>query len=224
MKTRNRRPWLGAVLLAVGLVLPTGGLGAAEMREVSSEFEVGEGQIIRIEIPVADIEIEAADRKSVQAELTLRCRWQLDDCRKTLEEAELVSRTSSRRLVVELTGVTKWRSSQLDVDARLLVPRSAALEVEMGVGEVDILGVEKDLRVEVGVGEINVWIRRDKVGRVALDAGVGQVELTGEDHTAHERRPFFLGSEAHWQEGTGEARLDIEVGVGTISVWLEESP
>jgi len=211
--------WLLVPILL--LTLSPTALQASEVREISQKFEVAEGQKLRIDIPVGEVEIEAGDRAQVEAELTVRCRWNLADCRHAVEQLELVERSTSRRVTIELSGLPRWHGTTLDIEGIILVPKNTPLEVKMGVAKLDITGVEKDLRIDVGVGKVRVWMPEAQIGRALLDVGVGEVELLGAPGQASGRRSFLVGSEIHWDDGPGQARVDIEVGVGEITLWLD---
>ena len=194
---------------------------AVEVRDLEGTFKVEPGQTVRIDISVAELEIEAADREDVAVELTVRCRWSLNECENAIEDLEIASRSSSRRLTLEVTGQKRWHSSLMELEGTILIPRSSPLEVKMGVADLAITGVEKDMRVDLGVGK--VWVRapEEKLEEVFIDVGVGQVKLSGPNARLDGRRSFLVGTEVHWNEGAGKAEFDIEVGVGEVTVRLE---
>jgi len=194
---------------------------AVEVRDLEGTFKVEPGKTVRIDISVAEIEIEAADRADVAIELTVRCRWSLSECEDAIEDMEIASRSSSRRLTLEVTGQKRWHSSMMELEGTILVPRSSPLEVKMGVADLDITGVEKDMRVDLGVGRVRVRAPEEKLGEVFIDVGVGQVKLSGPNARLDGRRSFLVGTEVHWNEGAGKAEFDIEVGVGEVTVRLE---
>lgn len=201
--------------------LPVVAFGASDSRELSQTFPVEPGQPIRIEIPVAELEIVAADRADLAVELNARCRWQLQECSKALEELELATRSSSRRLTLELLGHSSWRSSILDVEGSIEVPRSSPLHVEMGVADLTLEDFEQDLRVEVGVGKVEARLPKAGYGEALIDVGIGQARFLGADGQPDENRSFLVGTDVHWAEGSGKAEIDIEVGVGEVTVRLQ---
>ena len=64
------RHWL-AVSMPLLALLPTT-LEASEVRDISRNFEIAEGQRLRLDIPVGEVEIEAGDRTRIEVELTVR--------------------------------------------------------------------------------------------------------------------------------------------------------
>lgn len=196
-------------------------LEASETRSLEETFAIESGQTVRIEIAVAELEIEATDRKDVMVELSLRCRWQLNECEDAIERLQMESRTSSRRLTLELTGHSSWRSSIVEVDGLIQIPQSSPLEVKMGIADLDITGLEKDLRIDVGVGQIRARLPKSSIGEAFIDVGVGQAKVLGSDGRPDERRSFLVGTDVHWDDGPGRAEIDIEVGVGEVTVRLD---
>lgn len=222
MTTNAARPrLLTTLLLATALV--TGAAHAGDQaREISRSFKVADGQTLRLDLSVGEFRVEGADVDSVEADLRVECRWgDDDDCARMLDKVELVSRTSGRRLVIELVSDSSWRKSKLEVEGDFRVPRGGALEVDMGVGELTIEGVAADVSADLGVGELSIRVPAASVRSVSLDAGVGEAKLLGAGTSVEGRRSLLVGSEVFWEDGEGEARIRADVGVGEATVYLE---
>ena len=95
------------------------------------------------------------------------------------------------------------------------------LEIDLGMGSLEISGPESDLWVDMGVGKVEAWLPRETVGLVSLNVGVGKAELFGAGPRVESRRSFLVGGEAYWDDGPGRARIHIDLGVGEIAVRLE---
>lgn len=212
---------LRSYLLIPAAIFSAAVLEAGESRSLEETLAVEPGQTVRIEIPVAELEIEATKREDVAVELRVSCRWQLRECEDAVERLEIESRTSSRRLTLELIGHSSWRSSIVQVEGLIQIPRTSPLEVKMGVAELDITGLEKDLSIDIGVGQVRARLPKSSVGEAFIDVGVGQVRVLGSDGQPDTRRSFLVGTDVHWDDGPGKAELDIEVGVGEVTVRLE---
>jgi len=206
---------LAASLLCVGIAQ------ARDTREIEKTIELETGQTIRIDIPVAELRIEATERRDIGIELTVRCRWQIGDCEDALAELDVSSRSSSRRLTLELTGQRRWHTSLIGVEGTIQIPRTSALEVKMGVADLDIRDVERDLRVDLGVGQVDLRLPEAKIGEVFVDVGIGRAHFLGGGKPQDERRSFLVGNEIHWADGLGESELEIDVGVGEVRIRLE---
>ena len=194
---------------------------AGETRDLEQIIALETGQIVRIDIPVAELRVEATERSDIGIELTVRCRWHLTDCEDALDDLEITSRSSTRRLTLELTGFRRWWSSLVAVEGTVEVPRSSALEIKMGVADLEIRGIERDLKVDIGVGEIDLRLPEATLGEAFIDVGIGKVQFFGGGQRQDDHRSFLVGNELHWSDGIGEAELDIEVGVGEVTVRLE---
>ncbi len=209
------------LLLSIPWMLVTvSGLAADGLGELTKTFETQAGQKVRLQLPVADLRLEVADGNQVQADLLVSCRWQ-QECADILSEIELVSSSTAQRFVVELKGISQWQSAKVEVEGTLIVPRSADLELEIGVGDIKIHGVERNLHVDVGVGKVKIWQPAAAVKAVSLEVNVGEATILGGAEDASDRRSFLVGSEVFWDKGPGDARIDVEVGVGEVSLWLE---
>ena len=207
------------LILAVMMVLPAAVFGG-EVREIERSFAVEEQTTIRIDIPVAEVQIVGSSSDSVEAEFTATCHRD-HDCKEILAELDLESHGSRNTLRIDLVGYPKWGKGRVELEGVIRVPKNMEIEVEVGVGELEIKGLAGDLRVELGVGEINAWLDKTLTRSVTLDAGVGEVELYGAGTRLEGRRSMLVGSEVHWDEGPGDLRAFLEVGVGEISVWME---
>jgi len=196
------------------------GVAADGLGELTRTFETEAGQKVRLQLPVADLRLEVADGNQVQADLLVSCRWQ-QKCADILSEIELVSSSTAQRFVVELKGLSQWQSAKVEVEGTLIVPRSADLELDIGVGDVKVHGVVNDLRIDMGVGKVKIWQPVASVKDVSLEVKVGEATLFGVAEGVSDRRSFLVGSEVFWDQGQGEARIEVEVDVGEVTLWLE---
>ena len=207
-------------LIAAAALAPAAHAGE-KSRELSRSFTLAADQIVRLDLSVGEIRVEGADIKTVEAELRVECRWDDSDCERLLETVELDSRSTSRRLIIEIVSDSSWRKTKLEIEGDFRVPRGATLEVDMGVGELSIEGVAGDLSADLGVGELSIRVPAAAVRSVGLDAGVGEAKLLGAGTFVEGRRSLLVGSEVFWDDGDGEARIRADVGVGEATVYLE---
>ena len=190
-------------------------------RKIRSRYPVQGIDSLHLEIPVAEVRLEGFDGDEVEVEIFLECRRERrGDCLDLLNELRLTERRHGAILALELEGYPRWGKGRIEVEARVRMPRRLGLDLELSVGEVDVEQLEGDLHLEIGVGEANLWLRRQAVRSVRLDAGVGEVELHGAGGL-EARRSLFVGSEVSWLEGEGESRVRVDVGVGEVSAWLD---
>ena len=105
-----------------------------------------------------------------------------------------------------------WR-----IDYHLATPAVAATAIHLGVGQVTARVGRTALEVHVGVGEVDITGSRLDVGHVEVSAGVGSASLHGSGrHSSH--RAFV--AESAEGEGDGAFEMDVSVGVGDASVLL----
>jgi len=217
----QKESFMKRLLLSIPLLLAMAtALAAEDFGELEKTFEIEAGQKVRLELPVADLRLEVSDALEIRADLLVRCRWH-QECDEVLSNIDLVSSSTSRRFVVELEGLSRWEAAKIEVEGTLIVPRSADLELEIGVGDIKVHGVERNLHVDVGVGKVKIWQPAAAVKAVSLEVNVGEATILGGAEDASDRRSFLVGSEVFWDKGPGDARIDVEVGVGEVSLWLE---
>jgi hypothetical protein len=205
----------------LALAASTVALGG-DYRDIAASHELAEGQSVYIDFNAGSLDIETNSENRVDVELEVECKWRSDDCEDLLDEVEVDWRSSDRRLVLRIEGLSSWRRAKVEFDATIRVPATAALTVEMGAGSLAIEERANDLRVDMGAGEVRVWMDEAAVDSVSLDVGVGDAQLRGESERVSGRRSMLIGSEIYWDDGPGDAIVDIELGVGEAVVYLED--
>ena len=190
----------------------------AQTRTLTGDFALGDGQELELDVKVGSVRITAGDISGVSATVELECK-RARRCADLIEEVELVSKETSRGLELRVDVPSTRRGGDLQLEVSLSVPRTAALYVDVGVGQVEIVGSEESVSVDVGVGEVEVEVPEITVASVSLDTGVGDATLRGGGSAEHGRRGF-VGKKVAWSEGPGHAAVKVDVGVGEIKVRL----
>ena len=101
------------------------------------------------------------------------------------------------------------------------MPRTSSVErtsIQMGVGEVNVEIGGTELEVELGVGDVDINAPEDSVGRINLNVGVGDASMRGGEVIDHDA--MFI-SQSIEGEGNGTFDMEVDVGVGDISVRLD---
>jgi hypothetical protein len=156
----------------------------------------------------------------VRVDLRVECdRW-FRSCADRLDDVELASDWRGGKLHVEIRGYGHGHTGDLEVRGTIVVPAGRELQVDMGVGELDIRGVSGRLDVDLGVGDVTVRMAAADVRSVSIDAGVGDTTLRLPGGPVDDERSF-VSSEIDWNEGRGAARVAVDVGVGDAVVTLE---
>ena len=204
------------------LSLATTAIAAAdEYREIAASHELAAGQAVHIEFHSGDVEIEASDGDRVEIELDIECEWDDSDCDDLFDDVEIDWRSTDRRLYLQVEGLGSWRQVRVEVRATIRVPAAAALSVDMAAGRLVIDERTNDVSVDMGAGELRLWMLESAVESVSIDVAVGDAKFRGQSEYVSGRRAMLVGSEIYWDDGPGKALVDIELGAGDASVWLE---
>jgi hypothetical protein len=175
---------------------------------------------IRLEFPVGELRVVATDEPHVRFDIKVRCRRDSDErCAEMADRLILDSDDTGGTLNLRLHKYPHWNNHGMTVIGTLSVPRALAVDIEMGVGELDITGIEGDLDIQLGVGDAEVRALRSRAGHVTVDTGIGDADIRGGGSGTRSRG--FIGSHAVWDEGQGRASVRLHVGVGDASVSLE---
>jgi len=96
------------------------------------------------------------------------------------------------------------------------MPTKLALDIELGVGEIQIEDFSNELTVELGVGSVQVDVNDTDYRSIHLSAGVGDSSIRGFPNNSDNERSFI--SADSYYHGSGDLEIEIEVGVGDVRV------
>jgi hypothetical protein len=183
-------------------------------------FDLEGAKRIRIEFPVGKFTLEGDDGHTVRVQVRVDCRNSDDeDCRDEARRIRVDHGVSSGRFRLDFSGVHKdWSGHHVTVIGHVLVPRTLAAELNMGVGKADVIGMRGDLDLEMGVGEMSVRAQQADYRDAEAESGVGDAVI--ETREGHVRERGFIGHSARWTEGRGASFIRAHVGVGQASVEL----
>lgn len=210
-----------ALALVLGLApLAAPSAHASEtVRTIGHELAAGTYERLGFEGTVGEVALVGVAGDTVRIDLEIRCERKRDDaCRRAAERVNLRLRERGGRIELEVDDWPKLHNKRISMFARLEVPRHLAVEIGMGVGEVEVEGTESDVEIDLGVGEIRVEMREAFVRSIELDTGVGEALLRTGERTID--GSGFVGSHLSWRDGPGDARIEIDTGVGEIEVTL----
>jgi len=182
---------------------------------------------IRLEFPVGELKVIPSDGSTVRFDLKVRCRGSSNErCEEMANHLILDSDDTGGTLHLKLHKYPHWPNHDMTVIGELAVPRALAVDIEMGVGELDIWGLEGDLDVDLGVGEADIRASRAQASHVSVDTGIGDAEIRGGGTDTRSRG--FIGSHAVWTGASaqgagrdGHSAVRLHVGVGDATVRLE---
>ena len=207
-----------AVALAALLAAPA---WARDVLQADPRIYAVEGASrIRIEFPVGTLTLEGDDGQTIRVQVRVDCKGiDTEDCRDDARRIRIDHGTSGNVFRLEFSGIRKnWSGHHVSVEVHILVPRALAAELNMGVGKAQVSGLERDLDVELGVGELSVRGVQAHYRDVEAESGVGDASIETRGGRIRERG--FIGHSAHWGEGVGTSLIRAHVGVGEATVDL----
>lgn len=205
--------------LAVALLSPTP--GRAVSRDLDATVPIAGAASLRLVLPVGEIEVRGDGGAELRAELTVHCRRNRS-CAGKVDDVHLDTSRRGDRLIFTVRGYpTLFKSDNMQVDGVVHVPAGLPVDIDMRIGELRVNAVASDVRVDMGVGEVRVNVPFDGVGRVHLDSGVGDATLLSPHGRFEARRSMLIGAKLDWREGRGAALVDVDLGVGEVTVDLD---
>ncbi len=210
---------LPLLLLAAVPAAPAAADNYETVRNVGGRYDATRLAAVAIDFPVGEVAIEAWDGSEVAVEMQLRCRHRRKACVAAAKKVKLIAGgATSERLRFRVEGWPKGGGRSLQARVRLRVPARLAVDAELGVGELRIEGLTGDVKADLGVGEVSATLPQSAVASVRLDAGIGEAVLR-----TREKRYENSGvgvKTLRWTEGTGNAAVQVDCGVGEIRVAL----
>ena len=208
--------------LAITFIFTLTGFITADttVRTLTKEISAEDVEWIFIDLPIGELEVKGTSGSTVQLHLKVKCEDRdSKKCRRAAEDLDLDVDQYSDGIEIGIDYWPKFRNKGMSLECLLETPRHLVLEVELGVGEVDVYGMEDDIEIDVGVGEVSVEIDESAVRSVSLDAGVGDASLRVGGRTIE--GSGFIGHGLDWRDGPGKAFIEIDCGVGSINVHLD---
>ena len=208
---------LALSLCLIALLAPAA-WAARELGSLEGAWPRGATREVRIDFPVGELRLETSDDATIRATLWVRCQRNTDACVERSRNLKLVTDEKDGVRTIELKGYPRTNNKGLQVELVIQVPKGLDVDVDMGVGEAIVRGLDGEVRVNLGVGEVNVRMPQQGVGDVKLGVGVGEVSLAADGRSRN--GSGFLGHSLKWT-GKGAKRVDVECGVGEVSVRLD---
>ena len=229
-----KKAWIAYALIALFAVPVT-----AATRTLSDTYPADGLERVSLEVGVGEVQVIATDGDEVELEVVLKPRrggifTSMRRAEEEVEEAELEVEAGGRELELRVNSDTQKR--RFEEHWTLHMPARLEIELEIGVGEVEIRGLAGGVEIEAGVGDVFVDVSS---GDISIELGVGDVDVkaplaaygaadceggVGDARLSVSGRSVksegFIGHSASWR-GDGERFIEVEVGVGGARVNLD---
>lgn len=195
-----------ATLIALGLSTPALAKGDITLNDT---FPLANNGTLHLDIPVGEIELTTHDSNEISVEVRVKPQndgWFSDE---DVSEAKFKHRQEDGHVYLEIDqekSVQEWI---------IAIPKNASIDLDVGVGEVNLDDVNANVFVDVGVGEVDVELTDNNYAMIHLDTGVGDVDLDGFKNAKWDKG--MVSGSVRWN-GDGEHKINIDVGVGEIEV------
>lgn len=199
------------LLIAALLTISTATI-AADKHEINKTFAVNNTQNLEIDFPVGSIVINHHDSNEIIVNIELEAKnndsWFSSDI--DLSTISLDEKQTNNELDLEIDH------DDIEQTWRVTLPQSLSLDIELGVGSVEINQFANSANVDVGVGSVEINTLLDDYKRIKLDTGVGDSSIKGLKNSGEQQRSI-VSSKSDYR-GNGQYSIDVEVGVGDIKV------
>ncbi|GLP95166.1 hypothetical protein [Paraferrimonas sedimenticola] len=170
-----------------------------------------QNQTLHLDVGVGEVKVKASDDDQIRYEVEVKPSnngWGWFKKDKVRQDLEVVVNRSNGVTRIEL-------NEQEDVNQAWTVylPQSMAFNLDIGVGDARINGVEGDINVDMGVGSVRVDGAHPDYSQVKLAAGVGDVSVSA-DINGSENRHVVGGDYSY--RGQGDTEVKVDVGVGDV--------
>jgi hypothetical protein len=192
---------------------------ASDVRDIHQVYSLTEARSVRVEIPAGSIRLETVPDRKLRADLTVKCSGWSDRCVERAKRVELVGGYEDGTFVLRVEGMPKNNNHGMSLSGTVQIPRDLALNMEMGAGDLNLFGIERDAEVSLGAGDLGVHMRERAARSVNMEVGLGDATLRrpGEHVSGH----GFISKSLYWR-GTGPADVHLHLGVGDINATLDE--
>ena len=183
-------------------------------------FDLEGARRIKVEYPVGKFTLEGDDGQTIRVQVRVECKGNdFEGCKTSARRIRIDHTVSGNLFKLEFSGLRKELSGKnITVEAHVLVPRTLAAELNMGVGKAEVSGLEGDLSLELGVGELSARGLQARYRDVEAEAGVGDAWIETREGRVRDRG--FIGHSVRWNGGKGASFIRAHVGVGQATVDL----
>lgn len=200
-----------ASITTLASVLLTCSAFAQAEHKIEHTFNISGQQKLAIDVPVGSLELSTnkGNQVTVSIELKAKNNSMFSDDAK-LEEITLQHKQSSNKLSLSI--------DEDDVQQTWLisVPEAMAIDLELGVGDIEVDNFANSAAIDVGVGAVRISSALADYQSITLDSGVGDTKISGMKNAPKHTRKMVSSTTKY--RGDGQYSINVEVGVGDIKV------
>lgn len=215
------------------------GLLGSNPRIIRETLDATDLKAVSLRAGVGEIELRTHDHGEIilTVEVSPKGRRWFFGSRQTLDLArvELVREQDSGRLSLRVQHPEAKNGDEFRESWHLTLPRPLAVTLELGVGDIEVMGLSSGFEVQLGVGDLDAVVDS---GEVVIDLGVGDISLqvsgaayqsiksevgVGDTELRNAQKVHkeghIVGNSLTWQ-GPGDFGVVVEVGVGDAEIVL----
>lgn len=182
---------------------------SASAKQLSAQFPSAELTRLEIQNGVGEVKIEQSNEATITVEVQVKPakKWLFKEA--DTNSAKLESSIKAGRLIVSVP------MDDTEQEWLVKIPKGMALDLQLGVGEIDIQAENADISAAIGVGSFEADVLLSNYKDVEMSAGVGEVSVKTSEKVKEDRH--LVGGDVHFR-GNGSADISVEVGVGEAVV------
>ena len=189
------------------------GISMAAADEVRShEFKADQISNLNLEVRSGHVVIEHHDDDNIYVEV----RFSADDEGWFRRTADL-SKTDIAQSFRNQTLTLGFDQKGVNTEWVIYIPVIDQVEVNLGVGAVELDIINSDISVNIGVGAVEMSLPLSHYGEIGMTAGIGETTLTGARSVQSNRA--LLASNLNG-EGEGDRQVSVNLGVGSGEINL----
>jgi DUF4097 and DUF4098 domain-containing protein YvlB len=171
----------------------------------SKTFSTDGSSQFRIVTSDANIRVETWEKASIEARVTTR-GWKIGE-----DGIRIIDRQSGDAVDIEIRfprmnfNFNGWKNRSVEIEVK--VPRSTRLDLRTGDGNVDVRGIEADIKLHSGDGNIKI---ENVQGRLDAHTGDGNIEIRG--------------SKGDISLETGDGRIELDSADGSLRADTGDGP
>lgn len=192
---------------------------AVEVRRLERSFFAGNIEKFEIDVTLASLSVVGiADGRDAEVEVILSCRRRNDaKCQKRAQRIRLAPRLKGSKIAMRLKGTSRAQAGGIEAHMKVRLPERLALEIDMAGGDVVVQNMLNNVEIDSAGGNIEFFGSQDRIAYFKVDVGFGNGDLWLRDSKIE---ASGWPRSIDWK-GNGQAKVEIDLGGGTIKARLD---